>query len=211
MKRCAKCGTVKDLVEFARNRSATDGLQSYCKECVAPISAYYYRRRQAQLGKVVRERVDVPAGHKRCPNCERILPFAEWHRNRATSDGFADWCKSCRNARSKEQHLQRKFGITSVERDAMLEAQGGLCAICRSDKPTHTDHNHATGELRGLLCTGCNLGLGQFKDDPQRLIAAVRYLMRHGAPKKGAAAVMDISHRTGPSPLEANVRWHLAS
>lgn len=167
MKPCAKCGQVKPLTAFARNRCSNDGLQSYCKECVAPISAHYYRERQARLGKTVRERVDVPEGHKRCPGCQRVLPYSEWHKNRAARDGFADRCKSCRAERQREEHLRKTFGITVAERQAMLEAQDGVCAICKRDSVTHTDHNHQTSEIRGLLCTGCNLGLGQFKDDPQ--------------------------------------------
>ena len=107
--------------------------------------------------------------------------------------------------------MQRTFGITVDERDALIATQEGLCAICRIAPIRHLDHNHEAAQLRGGLCGPCNMGLGQFADDPQRLIAAARYLMRHGAPKKGLAAVIDIGYWTGPSPLEANLVRHMAS
>jgi hypothetical protein len=81
---------------------------------------------------------------------------------------------------------------------ARLETQGGKCAVCRVDAPTdfrtrrfHVDHDHACcptssktcGKCtRGLLCHACNTGLGNFKDNPERLLAAVAYLTaRKGA------------------------------
>lgn len=82
----------------------------------------------------------------------------------------------------RETQLQRKFGITTADYDRMVEAHGGSCAICR--KPCQTgrrlaiDHCHQTGIIRGLLCQGCNTGLGKFQDDPALLNAAAAYLLR---------------------------------
>jgi len=63
----------------------------------------------------------------------------------------------------------------------MLVAQGNSCAICGAVEPSgcgnwHTDHNHDTGLTRGILCYHCNLGIGHFRDDPKRLMAAIAYL-----------------------------------
>lgn len=75
--------------------------------------------------------------------------------------------------------------ITLEEYDAMLEAQGGGCAICGATESGHgrtrnlcVDHDHTTGAVRALLCHGCNGGLGHFKDDPDRMLAAIEYLKR---------------------------------
>jgi hypothetical protein len=78
-------------------------------------------------------------------------------------------------------HMRRKFGLTIAQIDAMLERQGGKCAICRTDTPGgrgrfHVDHCHATGRVRGLLCSDCNLGLGRFKDDTELLQTAADYI-----------------------------------
>jgi len=56
----------------------------------------------------------------------------------------------------------------------------GSCESCGDPFTTtpHVDHDHATGVVRGYLCLGCNTGLGNFKDDPERLYAAIQYLQK---------------------------------
>lgn len=82
-----------------------------------------------------------------------------------------------------EQNLKkslRKAGLSREAYDALLERQDGKCAICGSDPNgqgrLHIDHDHNTGRARGLLCSNCNPGLGYFKDDPELLGRAARYL-----------------------------------
>ncbi len=71
--------------------------------------------------------------------------------------------------------------LTADEYNAMLEAQGGVCAICKK-KPKAgrlaVDHVHGTDKVRGLLCNLCNSALGLFKDDPDRLKVAIEYLRK---------------------------------
>jgi len=73
-----------------------------------------------------------------------------------------------------------RYGITPEEYDTMLGLQGGGCAICGSSNTARdslaVDHDHDTGRVRGLLCSGCNTGLGMFGDDLERLRKALRYL-----------------------------------
>jgi hypothetical protein len=76
--------------------------------------------------------------------------------------------------------LKRKYGMSSEQFQRVLEAQAHRCAICRSPfegtlRPC-VDHDHATGEVRWLLCGGCNLGIGNFREDPVRLRAAAAML-----------------------------------
>jgi hypothetical protein len=85
----------------------------------------------------------------------------------------------------KNSLLKFHYGITTKERDEMIVAQGGGCAIC-GDKmsPPHVDHRHEAGKgigaVRGILCGRCNSGLGQFRDSVETLLLAVLYLTRRG-------------------------------
>lgn len=89
---------------------------------------------------------------------------------------------------NKEARLSKqsetRHGITSAEKATMLADQGGICCICDSPTPNgkgwHTDHNHKTGKVRGILCHNCNTGLGQFKDDPALMRLAADYLEKRG-------------------------------
>lgn len=85
-------------------------------------------------------------------------------------------------------NLWAKRGITKDAYAAMVKDQGGRCAICRKEeaakrngkaKRLAIDHCHKTGRVRGLLCESCNRGLGQTRDDPKILQAAIRYLKKH--------------------------------
>lgn len=87
----------------------------------------------------------------------------------------------------RDQDLQRSYGITLETYNKMLEAQGGVCKICGKPETAYekktgkvralaVDHCHTKGHVRSLLCTGCNQGLGNFKDSIELLEKAVEYL-----------------------------------
>jgi Recombination endonuclease VII len=78
-------------------------------------------------------------------------------------------------------NLKRKYNLTEWRYWEILDNQDGYCAICNTHASWHNekfavDHDHRTGEVRGLLCRYCNLGLGNFRDDPALLRNALRYL-----------------------------------
>lgn len=80
----------------------------------------------------------------------------------------------------RSRKLKFNYGITLAERDAMLAAQGGACAVCRDPSPGPrgwcVDHCHETEAVRGIVCNSCNLMLGYSRDNPDTLLAAVEYL-----------------------------------
>lgn len=84
--------------------------------------------------------------------------------------------------RWRRDRMLKKYGMSMQDYEDMVRAQGNRCAICGSEPDEgdkgvlHVDHCHASGRVRGLLCTSCNNGLGRFGDDPARLARAITYL-----------------------------------
>ena len=135
-----------------------------------------------------------------CTACKETKPVTEYWPDRRRKSGLMARCKSCktqdrrtwrqRNPEAdklrywadpqseRERHLIRKYGVTQADYDAMLKRQGGCCAICRKsqERALDVDHNHSTGEVRGLLCTNCNRMIGHAGDSAERLEAAAAYL-----------------------------------
>jgi hypothetical protein len=135
--------------------------------------------------------MDRDAKTKRCSVCERELPVESFYKRKDgnTSDGRPiSKCKSCHKKTPEENRKRNlaKYKLTPEQVKEMFAAQGDVCAICgevpviRSAKKNGlaVDHDHATGLVRGILCYCCNAGLGMFKDDPARLLAAIAYLER---------------------------------
>jgi hypothetical protein len=106
-------------------------------------------------------------------------------------DGRHHECKDCIQnryvtarfkAEIRRQSLWNNWKITVEQFDELLALQGGVCAICGTDKPAGNgkifaiDHDHKTGLVRGLLCYACNVGLGFFKDNVGVMEKAIQYL-----------------------------------
>lgn len=163
-KRCKKCGEVKPLTDFHPASGTRDGRRGECKLCHnAAKRAWYGRNRDAVKDNVRRWQQANAERHNANQRRRRLDPS--------------------RKRRERDGHLRRKFGISIEQYEAMLEAQGGRCAICRREPhPTislHVDHDHERGHLRGLICFDCNAGLGKFRDRRRLLAAAMRYLDTH--------------------------------
>lgn len=81
---------------------------------------------------------------------------------------------------SRRNNLKSKYGISLEYYDSIKKFQKNRCAICKQPESVIgklvVDHNHKTGQVRGLLCSRCNLGIGFFKESVKRLIRAVIYL-----------------------------------
>lgn len=153
MKLCSGCrDPQKTRADFYKDKRSKDGLQARCKECQKRAASDRYSNDPQKAKEVVRRRRD------RDP-----VKFSEIRRASEL----------------------RRYGITPEEYDALLAKQGGKCGNpgCGSTTSGHkthkhfsVDHDHATGRIRGLLCHLCNLGIGLFKDSPERLQGAIAYL-----------------------------------
>lgn len=159
MKRCRVCGDVKPIESFYRATGSKDGRRGECKACFQA-----QRRKSYDSGKAV-----ARAKRWQERNSEKHAEYQAEYRNRPE-----------RKRAMRDLYYRRTFGITADDVDALIEKQGGVCAICGRTPERlaswHVDHCHETGVVRGVLCIDCNQGIGKFHEDPQRLRAAASYL-----------------------------------
>jgi len=146
MKLCKRCGATKPPEDFHKDKKAKDGLCFYCKECNKKKTRDYY----AGLDKT-----------------------AEKVRGKSRAE----------NGEYRNYQYMKKYGISLGEYNDLLEKQGGKCAICgitreecNTKRALPVDHDHETGEVRGILCDSCNRGIGLLKENPELLRKAAAYL-----------------------------------
>ena len=156
-------------------------LKAVC--CSRACGVTYQNRRRDAVKKA-----QTLADRKPCEHCRGPIP-----EGRTAQAIYCSWrCKH--NSISESQRKttpgymrQYVYGVPPQQYAGMLDEQGHACAICgstewagpgRGSGKPHVDHNHATGKVRSLLCGYCNLGIGHFHDDPEKLRAAARYLER---------------------------------
>ena len=138
-KRCHRCKKIKPVCEFYSDRSIKkDGYSFYCKKCKRKDFKIYYQKNKKRIGIYSKE------AYKK----QRLNPEYK-EKERLT-------------------HLRKgieKYGITLTEYDRMVADQKEVCFLCGKPeliRRLSIDHNHKTGKVRGLLCTGCNIKLEWF-------------------------------------------------
>lgn len=145
---------------------------------------------------------------KVCNKCRESKEASSFTVSRANPDGLQGTCRECAKVvykayrekqktyaeeerqkvkdRIRETKYKMKYGVDLEQFDRMREEQEYRCYICSSHevdnrhKVLYIDHDHDTGEVRKLLCSKCNQGLGLFKDSPGLLDTAATYLRLHG-------------------------------
>jgi hypothetical protein len=150
---CKRCGESKTLDQYGtfRNGTRKEGKRKICNFC------------RAQRAKELRA-AD--------PEKYRAIDNASYQRNKEYQKQYG-----------RNYHLKKKYGMTAEQWDATFESQGCACAICKSRETSHhwcVDHDHESGEVRGILCSPCNILIGMAKDHPQVLDDAKRYLEERG-------------------------------
>ena len=139
---------------------------------------------------------------KKCIHCKESKQLSEftWRKDRKQ---WLTSCIPCTTEMKKEsekalrsnpqwkqalrdRRIKNTYGLTPDTYNVMYAQQLGCCDICGSEEKDvtgarlHIDHDHDTGEVRGLLCSNCNRGLGMLKDSSEIINKAVAYLKHHG-------------------------------
>lgn len=137
--------------------------------------------------------LDFPAVPRliRCTSCGETKPADDFYWS---GGHHRQPCKECTKAVRKRwrnenadvllerqigYNIRARFGIGREDYEAILAAQGGGCAICGTPpgKRRHPiDHDHQEGSIRGVLCRGCNTGIGLFGEDIALMERAAAYL-----------------------------------
>lgn len=193
MKTCSKCKESKGLTEFFKNKRNKDGLNLFCKACEKArknskeyqegYAAYYEKNKDKVLANskeyYYNNRENVNRRHseysKNNPEIGRKSRKEHYWRNR---DKLLEG--------NREYRYMRNYGLTLERFDEMRLEQNHRCFICHTHETEerlevlNVDHDHETGEVRKLLCSLCNKGLGLFKDSPALLENAASYLRLHG-------------------------------
>jgi hypothetical protein len=115
------------------------------------------------------------------PEGKKIMQEGK-RRWKKTEKGKLVGRKAARKAYQYGYHIQATYGLAIEQYNEMAKFGCHICGAEAWEQPhgrLHVDHNHATGEVRGLLCHGCNRGLGCFRDDPSRMLLAIKYLEKH--------------------------------
>lgn len=172
-KLCPRCDQIKPWSEFYIDRKrARPG--TYCKLCAGEYKkARYVPRTPVHAAVCGQCGGPMPSGRSSRPRrfCGRKC-LSDWHNAQQTREFRRDsW-------------LRAKYGITLEAYGALLADQGGVCRLCGTPEKDarhgvlDVDHDHETGQIRGLLCHRCNWALGIMRDDLTWLRAAVAYLER---------------------------------
>lgn len=163
VKTCKICGETKALDEFYRAAGMRDGYRNDCKACNL-------------AAKAARNTLDPQ------PNRDRVKRWQAENPERylAKQREYAESGK--KKIADRKSYLKRRYGMTLDDYDEMLATQGGVCAICGKARPEertlHIDHDHVSGEIRGLLCFRCNNALGDFEEQYELFQRAADYLDR---------------------------------
>jgi len=134
-----------------------------------------------------------------CNKCNEFKPASSFFKEASSKRGYRYACKDCEAPRFKKyrNNNQAKVSATRLKWrrttaynfppelfDERFNEQGQACAICKSPDAGgrgafHADHDHDSSQPRGVLCHNCNVALGNFKDNPEILQAAIEYLNKY--------------------------------
>ncbi len=158
MKNCSVCKKTLSIALFYTDRSKKDGLGSKCKEC----AKFSSRKPPKNLAQRKKKRKEWEARNK-----GTILEYQ--HRYRASHRESTKTYNRNYKRTKAQKHRLSVYGITQEMYDFLKLRQSNSCAICEKifvgKIAPQIDHDHATGNVRGLLCWNCNIRLGYFENE----------------------------------------------
>lgn len=163
---CNKCGIVKSVDEFHFKAKSSTTRTGTCKQCKKRLP----KNTQEELSEI---------GMRFCSKCKKVKPLDkfEYLRRKGSESVKRSTCVECYDDTVRwKNYLKRMYGITPEQYQDILDAQGGVCAICGGIRRMCLDHDHETGAVRGILCENCNYMIGNAYDSQDTLLAGARYL-----------------------------------
>lgn len=137
------------------------------------------------------EELGIDFGIRHCTQCNQVKPKEEFVK-KANSPRFYSWCRDCFNQHGRDlkqrnpeaykkkvrkNTLKRRYNLTEEEYQNLLDSQNGTCAICKEIPVRFViDHDHSSGKVRGLLCDNCNLSVGWYENNSNRISQIIEYL-----------------------------------
>ena len=141
---------------------------------------------RAHKGPHVKDRIkEIESGEWHCSDCKVKKPLDDFFRCSTCIGGYSRQCRQC----NRKKYQVTKYNITEKQYNQMLSEQEHKCACCgkpiqervkgQGKKTICVDHDHKTGQVRGLLCGLCNSGIGALGDNIQGVRNALNYLEKH--------------------------------
>jgi hypothetical protein len=159
---CRACKQNKPIEDFGVVVANPDGRRYACKGCYNKVRADYRKRNPEKV------------------NAGKMQNYYDRHEESKAR-------LRARYPKVRAWRLIHHYGLTIEQYEEILRLQGGGCAICGQPpgeakfQRMHVDHDHVSGDVRGILCGKCNVGLGSFCDSQKILLRAAKYLKRKGS------------------------------
>jgi hypothetical protein len=193
-KKCKDCKQEKPLSDYYKDKITPDGHAYRCKPCnnlkvkkykkLHPEKDKEYDKKKVErkpdLYKKIRERANKKFKEKYHKDIDKSRRLARENYYKYAEKYRVQSRDKYNSNEGRNRFLIRKYGITLEEFNQMLFSQQNACKICKTKfttrKSIHTDHCHKIGKVRGLLCSACNVTLGQMKDNITYLKNMIKYL-----------------------------------
>lgn len=126
-KKCTRCGEVKVLEDYPKDKRATDGRGSHCKVCQGKLKKAWKEKQEKVVGpKQAKVEQSIATGEKKCTKCDQVKPLSEYHKDKRSSDGHYSHCKDCHYKLTHAyEQTDRGKDVVSKSRKEWYEERGG--------------------------------------------------------------------------------------